>query len=180
MQWDVHCVKLTAVTYIYMISIRWVVSRSLYVQVVGFIKWSRFASLPPCSLCLLTPTIQLNSTFGWCGDILHIQLTTVRVIISLGRLVLLCVPETSLSFRIWLMHGTTVHSKTITLFMNFFSWKPHSGNIVCWDQEFWMTDTGWHFEEWCFRYNYTLFIWVIFQERKTLIIIGKQCYRNDG
>lgn len=75
-------------------------------------------------------------------------------------------------------HYCTFQDRNIVY--DFFPWKPHSGNIVYWDQEFWMTDTGWHFKEWCIWYNYTLFIQVIFQEQKTLIIIGKQCYRNDG
>lgn len=176
-QWDVHCMKLTAGTYIY----TWYQfidvyqSRYLYVQVVGFIKFATLQLMPSHpNYSTYTPHL---ADMWW--HFAHTA-TIVRVMISIGRLVLLYSSETSLSFWIWLMHGTTVHSKTITLFMNFFSWKPHSGSIVYWYQEFWTTDTGWHFEDWRTWYNYTLFIWVIFQEQKTLIIIGKQCYRNDA
>jgi len=98
---------------------------------------------------------------------------------SIGRLVLLYVSEKSLSFRIWLMHGTTVHSKTISLFMNFFIQNCILGTLCIGtrnSERLTQDDT--------LRNDasdiYTLFIWVIFQEQNTLIITGKQCYRNDG
>jgi len=40
----------------------------------------------------------------------------------------------------------------------FFYSKLHSGNIVYWDQEFWTTDTGWHFEEWCIWYIHIVYM----------------------
>jgi len=155
-------------------------NRYLYMHVVGWFykmkQVSQFATLQ------LMPSDPNHSTYiphlaDMWWHFAH-TVTIVRKIIIIGRLVLLCVSETSLSYRIWLMHGTTVHSKTITLFMNFYLENRILGTM-CIGTRNSERLTGWHFEEWCIWY-YTLFIWVIFQEQKTLIIIGKQRYRNDG
>jgi hypothetical protein len=63
----------------------------------------------------------------------------------------------------------------------FFLRNDHSRNIVGQDQEFWMTDTvKWHVEEWCIRYNYTLFIWAIYRDQKKwTILAGKRCTWNQ-
>lgn len=177
MQWNVHCMKLTGGTYIYTWyqSIDVYQNMYLYVQVVGFIKFATLQLMPSHpNYSTYTPHL---TDMWW--HFAH-TVTIVRVMISIGRLMLLYVIR-NITFILNLVdawHYCTFQDHNIIY--EFFSWKPHSGSIVYWDREFWTTDTGWHFEEWCIWYNYTLFIWVIFQEQKTLIIIGKQCYRNDG
>lgn len=165
--WHIH---------IYMISIHWCVSK--YVFVCASCWFYKICHL--AAYAFSPHLFNLHSTFGWhvvtfctysynCeGDDQYRQVNaTVRFrnITFIPNLV-----------DAW--HYCTFQDHNIIY--EFFSWKPHSGSIVYWDREFLTTDTGWHFEERCIWYNYTLFIRVIFQEQKTLIIIGKQCYRNDG
>jgi hypothetical protein len=75
---------------------------------------------------------------------------------SVGRSVLLYIPRTSLHLHNFLRND-------------------HTRNIVGQDLEFWITDIGkQRFEEQCIQSNYTLFIWVMYQKTR-MILVGKRC-----
>jgi hypothetical protein len=57
------------------------------------------------------------------------------------------------------------HRFTSTIFLS----NNHSVNNVGQQHKFWMTDMGkWHFEERCMQYNYTLFIWMLWWDRRKI------------
>ena len=102
----------------------------------------------------------------------------VTVIIRIGSFALLYIQKTSCylySTLGWFMALLYV-AKKLHNFHYFFLKNDYSGNTVGQDQNFWTTDMGkQRFEEQCFRYNSTLFIWVIFLVwRKCRIIVGKR------
>jgi hypothetical protein len=156
-----------------------IMNRYLYARVVGLIKWSRFAILPPCSLCQLTPTFKLHSTLPW-----HVVTFCTYCYNCNG----------DYQYR---QVNATVWSRNITFILNlvdvwhYYTFQDHNivyefflENHILWI----LCDGIRNFEP--LTHDDTLrntasnvitqFVWVIFQEQKTIIIIGKQCYKNDG
>jgi len=70
---------------------------------------------------------------------------------------------------------TTVHFKTSHHCHNFVFRNYHSRNTAGQDQELWVIDTVKQpFKEYCIWYNYTLLIWVIFQDQKKWMITAEK------
>jgi len=93
--------------------------------------------------------------------------TTITMIMSTGRLILLYLPQNHISFILQLVDALCYckSQKQYVTFTSIFSQKWLLQKDCGPGQEFWMTDTGkQQCEEWCNQYN-TLFIWGFFWGR---------------
>lgn len=136
---------------------------------------SQLIHLPhPCHLTYIPHLADVGQHFA------H-TVTMVKVIISIGRLVLPYVPKTSLSFHIWLMHGATLRSKNIMLLSFFLSFlKTIIPGILCIRPGIL---NSWHRTLWGMMHLTLshIVLWAVFQkQKKWMIIVGKQCFRNGG
>jgi len=115
-----------------------------------------------------------------CHLVFHPSLTfhntamTEMVVVSLNSFALLCIPKSSCFFHstfVWVMNVATNHVTFTLLSLT----NDHSGNTVGQDQDFWTVDMSkQRFEEQCFWYNNTVFMWVILLVwKKCTIIVGK-------